>query len=150
MQLRSHITGGSVWQCEENHIVIGQHLRRCLSHQPISQWSQVGMVLAEECSRIGASRHGPDLDLRMRKQQTEQLSARIASSTRYSNPHTHPHEYAMFRNFMQRSVSRFGTPVLIIAAQPETAETSRVNPTRDVEMRIEPRSFIWSPIPTQP
>ena len=44
------------------------------------------MVLAEECSRIGASRHGPDLHLRMRKQQSEQLSARIASGASPPQP----------------------------------------------------------------
>ena len=100
MQLRSHLTRSPMRQSEEDHVVISKHLEGGLCHQPISQWSQLRMVLAEECSRIGASRHGPDLHLRMRKQQSEQLSARIASGACHRSPHSHPHEYAMIGNFM--------------------------------------------------
>ena len=95
MQLRSDLTGSSMGQREEDHIVIGEHLRRCLRHQPISQWSQLWMVLAQERSGVGARRHGPNLHLGMPEQQPEQLSARIASGASYRNPHSHPHEYAI-------------------------------------------------------
>jgi hypothetical protein len=61
-------------------------------------------MLAQECSGIGACRHRPNLNLGMGQQEPKQLSARIASSTRYSNPHTHSHEYAMLCNFMHRSL----------------------------------------------
>jgi hypothetical protein len=65
----------------------------------------VGVMLAQDCSGIGACRHRSNLHLGMGEQQPKQLSARIASSTRYSNPNNHSHEYAMIHNFMHQSLS---------------------------------------------
>jgi hypothetical protein len=44
------------------------------------------MVLAEECSRAGARRHGPDLYMRMGKEQPEQLSACITCCAHHGDP----------------------------------------------------------------
>jgi hypothetical protein len=60
----------------------------------------VGVMLAQECSRICARRHRPNLHLGMGEQQSKQLSARIAGGTRHGNPYNHLHEYAMLHNFM--------------------------------------------------
>ena len=67
IQLRRDFTGSSVWQSEEDHIVVGQHLRRRLSHHSISHRSQLWMMLAQQCSGIGVCRHSPDLHLGMRE-----------------------------------------------------------------------------------
>jgi hypothetical protein len=104
MQLRSYLGGRSMWQREEDHIMIGQHIRRCLSHHPISQWKQVWVMPAQECSGIGACRHRPNLHLGMCEQQSEQLSARISRGTRHGNSDSHLHEYAMCSNFMHFSL----------------------------------------------
>jgi hypothetical protein len=100
MQLRSYLGRCSMRQCEEDHIMIGQHTGRCLSHQPISQWKQVWVMLAQECSGIGACRQRPNLHVRMCEQQPEQLSARISGGTRHGNSDSHLHEYAMRSNSM--------------------------------------------------
>jgi hypothetical protein len=66
--------------------MISKYLRGCFRHQPCCQWSQLWVVLAEECSRIGACRYGSNLHLGMGKQQAEELSACITSGTCHRSP----------------------------------------------------------------
>jgi post-segregation antitoxin (ccd killing protein) len=106
MQLRSHLTRSPMRQSEEDHIVISEYLRRGLYHQPMSQWSQLWMVLAKLCSRISGRRHSPDLHLRMGQQQPEQLSARITCCASYGDPYSHSHDYAIDDKVMHVHVSR--------------------------------------------
>ena len=63
------------------------------------------MVLAEECSRIGAGRYDPDLHLRMGKQQPEQLSACITCGACHCGPYRHRHDYATHNKNMHVGVS---------------------------------------------
>jgi len=86
-------------------------------------------VLAQEGSGVGARRYGPNLYLGMREQQSEQLSARIASGASYRSPHSHPHEYASLNNFMHFSVSRFG-------ARPPHHPDASVYPMRMARVNI--------------
>ena len=69
------------------------------------------MVLAEECSRIGACRHGTYRHVWMGKQQPEQLSACITCGACHCNPYSHPHDYATHDKVMHDSVSRRGVVV---------------------------------------
>ena len=78
------------------------------------------MVLAEECSRIGACRHGPYRHVRMRKQQPEQLSACITRCTCHCGPYSHPHDYAIHDKVMHDSVSR--SEAVVFGASSRAAE----------------------------
>ena len=71
---------------QEDHIVISKYLRRCFRDLPTRQWGQLWVVLAEECSRIGACCYSSNLNLGMDKQQAEELSACITSGTCHRCP----------------------------------------------------------------
>jgi len=75
------------------------------------------MVLAEEGSRIGACRYGPDLHVRVGKQQPEQLSACITCCTCHCDPYSHPHDYATDNKVMHINISRRGAVVLCILCE---------------------------------
>jgi hypothetical protein len=95
-------------QGEKHHVVIGEHLRGRLPHESVAQRNQMRMVLAEECSGIGACGDCSDFHLRVDEQQAKELSACITCGACHRDTYRHSHDYAICNKFMHFYVSRRG------------------------------------------
>jgi hypothetical protein len=78
-----------VRQRQKDDLMSGQRFKRRLSHHPVGQGCQLGLLLAKPSSRAGPRRDGTDPHLRMAEQQAKQLSARIASGANHCNSKRH-------------------------------------------------------------
>jgi hypothetical protein len=105
MQSSGDLARSSMGQGEEDDIMISKHLLGGLFDRPIDERYQVWMVLAEVRSSTGTCSQRTDVDMRMRKQYAEQLSACITRGPRHRDPYCHQHEYAIPDKFMHPDVS---------------------------------------------
>ena len=64
------------------------------------------MQVAHPLTGVAVRGDGDDLEVRVRRDQAQQLPARVAAGTGDGDPRTHVHEYAVRRNFIQRQGSR--------------------------------------------
>lgn len=103
-------------QRQENYVMISEHIRGGLVNNSFHQWNQMGLVLTEQSSGVGACSHRPDFHVGMRKQQPEQLPACITCSTRYRDPRNHSHEYAIPSNFMHLEYQGLVRSIAALAA----------------------------------
>ncbi len=102
-----HGGGLPVRQRQEDHVVVGQHLRGGGLQDPAGQRRKVRLEQSQRGARVGAAGQRPDLDLRVAEQQAQHLAARVSAragdgdSQCHGVPPLSRHEYTQYRTFMQ-------------------------------------------------
>ena len=78
VELRGKRPGGPVRQCQDDHVMAVEHLRRGVLHHQIGQLRDVGHVSAQPVPHRGMSRHAGHLERGMRRQDAQRLASRIS------------------------------------------------------------------------
>lgn len=91
-ELFGHGGGLPVRQGQEDDVVSGEHLGRGRGEHAVRERPQVRLQRAESLPRVGVAGEGPDLDLWVGEEQTEQFPMRRIHSP-LPLPHVPPSEF---------------------------------------------------------
>ena len=76
-------------ECQEDHVVVLEGLGAGLLQDPVGQRDQVRLEGAEELAGVAACGERADLDLGMREQQAQQLTAGVPAGSGDGDLRTH-------------------------------------------------------------